>query len=163
MSTLIRFIQESDNLAVEIIIKSSLKEHGVNKPGTAYYDESTANMYASYTVEKSAYFVAVDIENNVIVGGAGIFPTKGLPNGTCELVKMYMHQDYRGKGISSLLMKQCELFAREQGFNHIYLETMPELAQAVDVYKRFNFKQLDASLGDSGHFSCTIWMLKEIR
>jgi putative acetyltransferase len=159
MSIQIRFIQESDNSSIEYIIKSSLEEHGVNKPGTAYYDESTANMYASYTAEKSAYFVAVDIENNTVVGGAGIFPTKGLPHGTCELVKMYMRHDYRGKGISSLLMNRCELFAREQGFTQLYLETLPELAQAVDVYKRFNFRLLDTSLGDSGHFSCTIWML----
>lgn len=159
MSIIIRKIEEKDNPFIESIIKSSLEEFGVNKPGTAYYDVSTTQMFQSYTGERMAYFVAVN-EQNQVLGGAGIFPTEGLENNTCELVKMYISSNERGNGISTLLFHACENFASENGFKKIYLETMLELEKAVDIYLHFGFIRLDKPLGNSGHFSCPIWMLK---
>ncbi|NIM35515.1 MAG: GNAT family N-acetyltransferase, partial [Hydrotalea flava] len=74
---------------------------------------------------------------------AGIYPTNGLPEGVCELVKMYLHKNARGKGTGRFLIGTCLQKAKEMGYHQVYLETMPELSKAVSVYEKFGFKYLD--------------------
>ena len=155
----IRLITPDDNAAMAAILRTSLEEYGLNIPGTAYFDESTDKLYQSFQLSKSAYFIAE--ENGVILGGAGIYPTDGLPLTTVELVKMYMASASRGKGIGKMLILKCMEFAKSCGYSNIYLETMPELSAAVAAYKKLGFKSLDQPLGNTGHFSCTIWMLND--
>lgn len=160
MSIKIERIKPLDNAGIEQVIKSVLEEHGVNKPGTAYFDDSLKDMYSFYTVPNSAYFIAH--VNGKLVGGAGIYPTAGLPTGICELVKMYLLPEARGKGYGKLLIDTCIDFAKGTGYQNIYLETMNELSNAIGMYQKSGFKLLTAPLGNSGHFACTIRMLKEI-
>lgn len=156
----IRLISPADNVAMAAILRRSLKEFKLNIPGTAYFDESTDRLFESFQLETSAYFVAE--ENGEILGGAGIYPTDGLPEDTVELVKMYMSASSRGKGIGKMLMLKCIEFAKNRNFKKIYLETMPELSAAVSAYEKLGFKSLEDPLGNTGHFSCTIWMLNEL-
>jgi putative acetyltransferase len=160
MNTLIRHIQKEDNAALTFIIRSALKEFGADKPGTVYYDDSTDHLFELFQQSNSAYHVAV-MENG-IAGGAGIYPTEGLPVHTCELVKMYLAPWARGKGLARQLMQQCFETATAKGFQFVYLETMPELANAVKMYEQFGFEYLDHALGNSGHCGCNRWMLKKL-
>ena len=98
----------------------------------------------------------------VLLGGAGIFPSNGLPGGTCELVKMYLSPASRGKGLGGKLISLCLERAAQEGFRRVYIETMPELRRAMSVYERFGFKYLDGPMGNTGHFGCAIWMLKDL-
>ncbi len=156
----IRLITPEDNVAMAKILRSSLEEFGLNIPGTAYFDESTDRLYESFQKERTAYFIAE--EDGKILGGAGIYPSNGLPSDTVELVKMYMSASSRGKGIGKQLMLKCIEFAKSIGYQKIYLETMPELSAAVAAYEKLGFKSLSGPLGNTGHFSCTIWMLREM-
>lgn len=156
----IEIIKIEDNPAIERVIKTVLEEHGVNRPGTAYFDDSLKNMQSFYSVPKSVYFIArVDDE---IVGGSGIFPTDGLPADTCELVKMYLLPQARGKGLGKQLINKCIDFATSNGYKKVYLETMAELSNAIGMYEKSGFHLIKGPLGNSGHFACTIRMLKEI-
>lgn len=157
----IRLIAPSDNISMAAILRRSLEEFGLNIPGTAYFDKSTDRLFESFQRDKSAYFVAE--ENGEILAGAGIYPTEGLPEDTVELVKMYVSSAHRGKGVGKMLLLQCIEFAKSCGYRHIYLETMPELSAAVSAYIKLGFTSLNHSLGNTGHFSCTIWMLKELK
>jgi putative acetyltransferase len=157
---LIRPIAEADDARIAVIIRDSLREHGVARPGTAYYDESTDALTAYFDTPNCAYYVAQLGET--VVGGVGIYPTSGLPADTCELVKMYIDSDYRNRGIGKALIEQATAFAKAQGYQHMYLESMPELAAAVAVYKKLGFETLAAPLGNTGHFGCDIWMLRPL-
>ncbi|MNY47067.1 Acetyltransferase (GNAT) family protein [compost metagenome] len=75
---------------------------------------------------------------------------------------MYVSSASRGKGVGKKLMLKCIEFANSLGYKKIYLETMPELSAAVTAYEKLGFKSLERPLGNTGHFSCTIWMLYEI-
>ena len=44
----------------------------------------------------------------------------------------------------------------------MHLETLPELDKAVGMYEKAGCKRLPERLGNSGHYSCIIWMLKEL-
>lgn len=157
----IRTIEPKDNVAIASIIRTALTEFGANKPGTVYYDETTDMMFEIFSsMPKSIYFIA--LQGNVVVGGAGVYPTEGLPNGVCELVKMYLSKEVRGLGLGKLMIDKCISAAKQLGYTKMYLETLPELTKAVSVYEKFGFSYLKNSLGNSGHSGCNIWMIKEI-
>ena len=48
------------------------------------------------------------------------------------------------------------------GYKKVYLETMPELGKAVSVYEQFGFQYLNGPMGNTGHFGCDVWMIKEL-
>lgn len=158
---LIRPIASGDNAAMALIIRNSLEEFNANRPGTVYFDASTDHLFELFQTEKnSSYFVAE--KDGVLLGGAGIYPTNGLPAHTCELVKMYLSPAARGLGLGKKMIAKCLQTAADAGFGAVYLETMPELKQAVTVYQKFGFHFLPAPMGNSGHNGCDIWMLKEL-
>ena len=74
---------------------------------------------------------------------------------------MYLLPQARGLGLGKELINRSLAFARESGYKKIYLETMPELTQALSVYEKFGFKYLDGPMGNTGHFGCDRWMLLE--
>ena len=156
----IRKIEQNDNAALAKIIRNTLTEFGANHPGTVYYDDATDHLFELFQQPLSIYFIA--IINDKMVGGGGIYPTEGLPENTCELVKMYLLPVARGKGIGKMIIENCLQNARALGFKNVYLETMPELEQAMNVYEKFGFEYLKGPLGNSGHFGCSKWMLKTL-
>lgn len=160
MALAIRNITKDDNKAIAALIRRVFVEFKIDKPGTVYTDPTTDNLYDLFQHENAIYFIA-ELDNKM-VGGCGIFPTKGLPNGYAELVKFYIAKEYRGKGIGYELMQKSLDWATNTGYSHLYLESFPELEKAVSLYKKIGFKYIAHPLGDSGHFACTLWMHKEL-
>ncbi len=156
----IRKIKEDDELAIATIIRSCLNEFGADKPGTVYFDKTTDHLFSVFQIDRSVYYVAES--DDKIVGGGGIFPSPGLPPDTCELVKMYLLKEVRSIGLGNILIQKNLAFAKEAGYKKVYLETMPELKRALKVYEKFGFHYIDHALGDTGHFGCDLWMLKEL-
>jgi len=156
----IRSIQPADNVDLAVVVRNSLAEFGANKTGTVYFDPTTDALFELFQTPGSLYLVAE--EKGQLLGGAGIFPSAGLPEGVCELVKMYLHKAARGKGLGRLLINQCLEKAKELGYKKVYLETMPELGKAVSVYEKFGFSYLSGPMGNTGHFGCDVWMIKDL-
>lgn len=157
---IIRNIAIQDNEALAVIIRASLTEFGANKPGTVYYDKTTDQLYELFQVPGAIYFIAE--LNGKLVGGAGIYPTSGLPEKTCELVKLYLHKEARGIGLGKQLLLKSMQWAKENGYEQVYLESMPELSKAVSIYENVGFKKIHHALGNSGHDGCDIWMIKKL-
>jgi putative acetyltransferase len=155
----VRTLKPEDNTAMAVIIRSTLKEFGLDKPGTVYYDKTTDALFQLFQTPGSVYFVLE--QDSTIVGGGGIFPSPGLPEDTCELVKMYLVKDVRGKGYGQLLIQKSLDWAEAAGYRQVYLETMPELKKALSVYEKFGFEYINAPMGNTGHFGCDLWMLKK--
>ena len=107
----IRNIQASDNPFLAKIVKDTLAEFGANHPNTVYYDPTTDALFEMFQKKGSVYFVAE--MNDEIVGGGGIYPTDGLPDDTCELVKMYLLPHARGAGLGRTLIEKCLASAKE--------------------------------------------------
>jgi len=156
----IRTIIPSDNPYISKIVKDTLAEFGANHPNTVYYDPTTDTLFEVFQKERAIYFIAEN--ENEIIGGAGIYPTDGLDNDTCELVKMYLVPQARGLGLGRTLIEKCLEYANTAGYKKVYLETMPELRQALKVYEKFGFTFLKGPMGNSGHTGCSLWMIKEL-
>ena len=101
----LRTIQKEDNVQLAQIIRDTLTEFKANKPGTVYYDETTDQLFELFQKPGSIYFVA--LMDDELFGGGGIYPSDGLPNGTCELVKMYLLPEARGIGLGKKIIEEC--------------------------------------------------------
>lgn len=156
----VRQIQPADNPVIAKIIRDTLTEFGANHPGTVYFDPTTDALFELFRKEKSVYNIA-EVDGK-IVGGGGIFPTEGLPVDTCELVKMYLLPEARGTGLGTQLINRCLKQAKDYGFSRVYLETMNELKAALKVYERLGFSFLNGPMGNSGHFGCPLWMIRDL-
>ena len=156
----IRKIEEKDNQQLALVVRTTLAEFGANKAGTVFFDPTTDSLFQVFRNPRSVYYVA--LENDTVLGGGGIYPTDGLPDDTCELVKMYLLPRARGMGLGKKLIEKCVQFAKDTGYENIYLETMPELKNALKVYERMGFEYLNKPMGNSGHFGCDLWMLARI-
>ena len=160
MSIILRNLEQRDNKEIAELIRSVFREFGIARPGTVYFDPTTDDLFSLFQMEGSIYWIAE--EDGKIMGGCGIYSTPGLPEGCCELVKLYLVSSQRGKGIGRELLEKSLESARQMGFRQIYLESLPELGKAIRLYEKAGFRIIDGPMGNSGHFGCNIWMLKDL-
>ncbi|MFB9864525.1 GNAT family N-acetyltransferase [Rufibacter immobilis] len=160
MAIILRAIEEKDNRPLAELIREVFREFKIDRPGTVYTDPTTDALYQLFQTPGSAYLVAE--ENGEIMGGCGVYPTQGLPAGCAELVKFYLSSTSRGKGVGYQLLQESLVLARQLGYAQLYLESFPELAKAVSMYEKAGFRPLPHALGNSGHYACTIWMVKDM-
>ncbi|MFT5738086.1 MAG: putative acetyltransferase [Maribacter sp.] len=159
-TAVIREITKSDNADIARVIRKVLEDLGVPKVGTAYADTALDYMFENYDVPKATYFIVE--QNGDILGCAGVAPLENYDGNCCELQKMYFLEAARGKGIGSQMIATCLSQAKAFGFEQCYLETMPYMEAAQKLYKKSGFNYIDAPMGNTGHFSCPIWMLKTL-
>ena len=156
----IREIQEKDNHKIKQVLISVMTEFGVPDHGTALQDDELDNMSNAYIENNSIYYVV--LADNIICGGAGISKLKGTNKNICELQKMYFLPTIRGKGIGSNLITKCLDFAKKSQYNLCYIETMYNMIDAQNLYKKNGFVYIDHPMGDTGHSSCPVWMTLEL-
>ncbi len=156
----IREVTLADNRQIAQVIRDVLIEFGVPKIGTAYADASLDFMTETYGNNQSVYFVIED--HGKIIGGAGIAPLDNFEGNVCELQKMYFLPEARGKGLGIKMMQKCLEKAIVFGFEKCYLETMPYMDDARKLYAKVGFESLDKPMGNTGHYSCNVWMIKAL-
>ena len=157
---LIREIKTEDDAQVAQVIRAVLVEMGVPKVGTAYADKALDEMTATYDKDNATYFVVED--QGKIIGGAGIAQLENFEGSICELQKMYFLPEARGKGLGAKMMDICLKKAKSFGYEKCYLETLPYMKDATKLYSKTGFEPLEGPMGDTGHYSCNVWMLKSL-
>jgi putative acetyltransferase len=157
---ILRKIQEKDDPLLARIIRNSFLDYNATQKGTVFSDPVIEKLSASFKGERSAYFVAE--RNGIVLGGAGIQPLKKADPGICELQKMYLDKSERGKGIGRALLEICLDFAKKQSFTSCYLESLPELTDALKLYEASGFSYIKSRLGDTGYYGCSLFMTKKL-
>ncbi|WP_326987566.1 GNAT family N-acetyltransferase [Chryseobacterium sp. MP_3.2] len=160
MEITLRKIEKKDNEVLAKIIRSCFHDFKVATAGTVYEDPTTDHLSELFRQINSALFV-VEIEGE-LGGCCGIFPTEGLPEHCAELVKFYIHKDFRGQGLGKNLMEESIDFAKMSGYKSIYIESLPEFSTAVSIYEKQGFTYLEKPLGNSGHSGCNLWMIRQL-
>lgn len=156
-----RIIKKSDNLDLGFVMEKVLIEYNAVEGGSMLGDPSCFRMYEEYQEERSIYFVA--IKDNTLVGGCGI---KKIPNQNdyyyCELQRMYISKESRGLKIGKELIIKCIDAARKFHYTKMYIESFPQMTEAIDLYKKNGFYHINYSIGNTGHDACEIKMLKNL-
>ncbi len=153
-------IAATDDAAIAAIIRKVMPEFGASGPGFAIHDPEVATMSAAYARPRHVYFVLR--RDGEIAGGAGIAPLEGADDDVCELRKMYFLPEVRGLGAGFAMMVRCLDAARSLGFSRCYLETLCGMDAAQRLYERAGFVQIPAAMGNTGHFGCDRFYLREL-
>ena len=157
---IIRPIEKIDNAEIAQVIRTVLFELNVPKVGTAYADPHLDYLFETYDKPKSVYYVVE--KDHKIIGGAGVSQLENGDETICELQKMYFLPEARGLGLGTQMMEKCLQSARDFGFKKCYLETMPNMVDAQKLYQKVGFEYLCEPLGNTGHNSCPVWMIKNL-
>ena len=160
LSLIISEIQPQDNASIAAVIREVFVVDNFPKTGTAFADTQLDFMFETYNKPRATYFV---VENNgKIIGGAGFSQLENSTENICELQKMYFLPETRGKGIGFQVIQKCLEKATELGYEKCYLETLPEMLTAQHLYKKAGFEYLCEPMGNTGHTTCPVWMIKNL-
>ena len=85
----------------------------------------------------NSYYIVCK-QNNEIIGFAGIITIIDI----AELNNIVVKKSYRGKGISTLLLENLIQIAKSNNCKQINLEVASTNIVAINLYKKFNFKQV---------------------
>ncbi len=153
----IRRLQQGDVHQLLELIRGIRQEFGLAGRVTTLLEPSDYALFDVYRHRRSAYFVAV--ADGRVLGGAGIFPLANGDWGTCELQRMYLLSQHRGRGVGQALLKACLETARSYSFELCYAETVSQMSDAIAFYERNGFKRLMAPIGETGHSHNDCWMM----
>lgn len=75
---------------------------------------------------------------------AGCIGLRKLDSENCEMKRLYVKPQFRGKKIASFLVKHIIEEARKIGYKHILLDTLPFLETAINMYKNYGFYEIES-------------------
>jgi GNAT superfamily N-acetyltransferase len=84
------------------------------------------------------YLVGYDDEGRAVCGGG----VKRLPDGACEIKRMYVVPDARGQGVALVLLHALEDAARELGYQTVRLDTGPRQVHAQKIYEAQGYRPI---------------------
>ena len=138
----LREITEADNNTLAEIVRKNLKKHGLDLPGTVYFDENLYHLSDFYLGDKAKrFYYIVSNDSGGIIGGIGLAEFEFFEN-CAELQKLYLTDEAKGSGLGYKLIDAIEDKARELGYKKIYLETHTNLAAAIHIYEKCGYRKI---------------------
>lgn len=107
------------------------------------YEEELEHLDVKYGMPDGRLYIA-------FYGGelAGCIGLRKIDEWNCEMKRLYVRPAFRGKNIGNKLIQQIITDAKEAGYSHMLLDTLPFLKSAVHMYKAYGFYEI-SSYNDS--------------
>src|SRR5437870_1038092 len=140
----IRPIERQDNTFLAEIVITTMHEYKADPATTVLGDPSLHTMYENYQEPRAVYYIA-EVDGK-IAGGCGIKQLDGGKEDICELQRMFLKKEARGKGIGKKLLAMCIADARELGYKQVYLESFSKMETALHLYESFGFERISQPL-----------------
>ena len=96
------------------------------------YDDELEHLKDKYGMPAGRLYLAY-------CGGktAGCIGLKKLDEDNCEMKRLYVRPEFRGRKIGGLLIQKTIADAKTIGYKHMLLDTLPFLESAVHMYKKW--------------------------
>ncbi|MBD5520224.1 MAG: GNAT family N-acetyltransferase [Lachnospiraceae bacterium] len=103
-----------------------------------HYDEEIKHLETKYGLPYGRLYLAYyDGE------AAGCIGLRKIDEQNCEMKRYYVRPEFRGKKIGNQLIQQIITDAKEIGYSYMLLDTLPFLENAIFVYKKFGFYEIE--------------------
>ena len=73
---------------------------------------------------------------------------KKIDEETCEIVRVYVSDDYRGNGYAGMLFERVENFVRELGFKNAELVAWCDAKSALRLYEKMGFMKSEEKISE---------------
>ena len=100
-------------------------------------DGADHDFYSQYNKLDTINNVVVCYQDDIAIG-CGAF--KEFNSNTVEIKRMFVHPDFRGKGIASKVLKELELWANELNYTGCVLETGKNNPEAIALYNKSGYE-----------------------
>lgn len=102
------------------------------------YDEELEHLESKYGMPDGRLYLAYcDGEASGCIG------LKKLDEHDCELKRLYVKPRFRGNKLGERLAKLVIADAKDIGYSHMLLDTLPFLESAIHMYKKLGFYTID--------------------
>ena len=135
----LRDYSPGDEESVFRIVEEVLAEYGLSA-NPQETDADLRNIHTAYLSAGGAFKV-LECDGR-ITGSYGLYPTA---NSSCELRKMYLLPECRGRGLGNKMMEDAFYVASELGFSEMTLETNTLLVEALKLYEKYGFTEYSPS------------------
>jgi len=117
------------------------------------------DFFSQYNQLDAIQYVIIAFEKEIPVGCGAI---KEYSDNSMEVKRMFVLNDYRGKGIASLVLNELEKWAKELGYEKCILETGRDMVDAVRLYKKSNYRVI-SNYGQYENIKSSICFQKILR
>ena len=73
---------------------------------------------------------------------AGCIALRRIDAENCEMKRLYVRPAFRGRGFGAQLVHRILADAREIGYRHMLLDTLPFLERAIQMYRNIGFQEI---------------------
>ena len=81
-------------------------------------------------------FLLLAMDGDLPVGCVAL---RGLDQATCEMKRLYVTPEYRDHRLGRRLVEEAVLRAGRLGYSRMFLDTVPEMAEAIRLYRKLGF------------------------
>jgi len=103
------------------------------------YDEEIAHLEVKYGLPQGRLYLAY-YEGKL----AGCIGLRKIDDENCEMKRLYVKPEFRGKQIASRLVQRIIEDAKEIGYKNMLLDTFPFLESAIAMYKNCGFVEIES-------------------
>ncbi len=103
------------------------------------FEEELNNLPGEYKPPDGCILLA--FYKNALVGCVAL---KKFEDTICEMKRLYVKFDYRGRKIGKKLVESVIGKARKMGYKSMRLDTLPFMKEAISLYLSLRFKEIEA-------------------
>lgn len=127
--------EEDFDLARKLLLAYSA-DIGVDL-GFQDFDKELEELSTLYAKPNGAFVLAF-FDQSLI----GCFGIRKIEEDICELKRMYLSKEVRGRGLGEKLLLKALEIARSFGYRHMRLDTLPLMQSAIGLYQKLGFKEI---------------------